>query len=103
MSAEDKFVVKKRYLFWLSAFIALFYVFYQIKSVLLPFAISFIIVVFFNGIVNKLEKVKIPRVYRLMGQVASIFAIDKNKVKLNRSNDNNNWTYTCRCIRRLCL
>ena len=61
MSAEDKFVIKKRYLFWLSAFIALFYVFYQIKSVLLPFAISFIIVVFFNGIVNKLEKAKIPR------------------------------------------
>ena len=61
MSAEDKFVIKKRYLFWLSAFIGLCYLFIQIKSVLLPFVISFIIVVFFNGIVNKLEKIKVPR------------------------------------------
>ena len=62
MSASDVFYLKKKYLFWFVAIIALFVVFYQIRSVLLPFYIAFFAVVLFGGIVNFLEKkFRIPR------------------------------------------
>lgn len=62
MSADDKFFLRKRYLFWITAIIGLCFVFYKIHDVLLPFYIAFFITILFNGIVNTLEKkLKIPR------------------------------------------
>ena len=61
LSSEENFIIKKKHLFWLF-FIGLFsFIFYRIQSVLFPFVFSFVIVIFFSGIVNRLEKVKIPR------------------------------------------
>ena len=62
MSADDKFFLRKRYLFWITAIIGLCFVFYKVKDVLLPFYIAFFITILFNGIVSYLEKkLKIPR------------------------------------------
>ena len=61
MSANDKFIFKQKHLFWIIASILFVYVFAKINSILMPFYISFAVVVFFNFIVNRLEKYKIPR------------------------------------------
>ena len=62
MSADDKFFLRKKYLFWFSAIIAFCFIFYKIHDVLLPFYIAFFITILFNGIVSYLEKkLKIPR------------------------------------------
>lgn len=60
--ANDRFIFKNSYLFWLCAVVAVCFVFSKIHSVLLPFYIAFIVVMLFNGIVNRCEKkLHLPR------------------------------------------
>ena len=62
MVASDRFFLRKRYLFWIFAILCLCFILFKIKSVLLPFYISFAVVILFSGIVGKIErKFHIPR------------------------------------------
>ena len=60
--ANDRFIFKNSYLFWLCAFVVICFIFSKIHSVLLPFYIAFVVVMLFNGIVNRCEKnLHVPR------------------------------------------
>ena len=64
MVASDRFFLRKRYLFWIFATLCLCFVLFKIKSVLLPFYISFAVVILFSGIIGKIEKrFHIPRAF----------------------------------------
>ena len=62
MAANEQFIWKKSYVFWVSAFVLAMFVFYKIRVVLLPFYISLFITILFGGIVRKFKvRFHIPR------------------------------------------
>lgn len=73
-TSEENFIVKKKHLFWIFCLGLFAFVFYKIQSVLLPFVFSFVIVIFFNGIVNKLERYHIPRMVSSLFVTLSVFS-----------------------------
>ena len=64
MSANEQFVLKKSYLFWLIILVGIIFFFQKISGVLLPFYIAIFISILFSGIVGKIEnKFHIPRAF----------------------------------------
>lgn len=56
MSANERFILKKNYIFWSIALLCALFIFYKIKTVLLPFYISMFVTILFGGIVSKLHR-----------------------------------------------
>ena len=56
MSANEQFILKKNYIFWSIALLCGLFIFYKIKTILLPFYISMFVTILFGGIVSKLHR-----------------------------------------------